>query len=304
MILQVSPYGIFDKRQEDGSIHKQVCDREAFDALVRLFNEEKTELLVDYMHDRGRAAGWITKLHINDDGLYADVRATPTAKREVNDEEFVYSSADWLVDKATGRPTRLLGVALTNTPNMPVVRIRNSKYFNIQNDNSGGVNSVSDAKPQPTKTKNMKSIALKLGLAEDADEAAIIAAIDALAAKVATSEEARLENEADAFVEKHKARIKNSAEIKKGYKQCPAAMIAAFEHTNAAANVRVTNSAAAKSDTEAGGTAAPGDNEAVRLQNSINLAKKWMGMQTSPTSNKFYNDNEAAITEGLNHIKE
>jgi hypothetical protein len=54
----------------------------------------------------------------------------------------------------------------------------------------------------------MKSIALKLGLPEDADEAAILAKLESLLAKGTEMANRLAEAEADAFVAKHARRLK------------------------------------------------------------------------------------------------
>ena len=68
-----------------------------------------------------RAAGVIEKVSLADDGLYAGVRLTPTAQKELADGEWLYTSPeykDYRTDPRTGDVIEdvLVGGALTNYP--------------------------------------------------------------------------------------------------------------------------------------------------------------------------------------------
>ena len=306
MKIQISPYGNFIKKKlVNGKVveRNQLCDRAAFEAVKNKFDQDKKELLFDYEHERGRAAGWITALHITDDGLYADVRPTPAGRKSVRDEEYLYTSADWFVG-ADDRPMMLMGASLTNDPNIEVERIQNTKYFKDGGTEASATNSQAAHSTAATPKPNMKQIALKLGLAESATEAEIVGAVGELQTRIQNSAKSLLEAEADAFIEKHKERITNTAKVKEAYILCPGAVQAVFGNmaAEAAKAERVTNSKDAKGADDAGGVKVGAEKE--RIQNSIAKAKEWMAMPTSSASIKFRADNDAAITEGLNHIQE
>jgi phage I-like protein len=79
-------------------------------------------LLYDYDHDSAnggssRAAGWIEALsYVPGKGLYARVAWTPVASEAINCKEYRYSSPYFYFDAKSGAVTRLVSVALTNTP--------------------------------------------------------------------------------------------------------------------------------------------------------------------------------------------
>jgi ATP-dependent Clp protease protease subunit len=86
------------------------------------------EIPLDYTHDNEKgeklAAGWIKNLFVkaNEDGLglFAAVEFTPTGKKLVEQKEYKYSSADFVVDYVTEDGTHvpyvLRGGTLTNRP--------------------------------------------------------------------------------------------------------------------------------------------------------------------------------------------
>lgn len=60
--------------------------------------EGSKKLPINYGHDMGgKAAGWITKLYVSDDGqeLWGDVEWTPSALKALKDGEYCYISPEW-----------------------------------------------------------------------------------------------------------------------------------------------------------------------------------------------------------------
>ncbi|MEZ5709718.1 MAG: phage protease [Blastomonas sp.] len=124
-----------------------------------------TDLFIDYDHQsflavpkggEARAAGWIKQLSVEDDGIYADVDWTAAATAALEAREYRYISPYFRHLIADGRVTRLVNAGLTNSPNFEMAA--------IAAENHG------DRKP-------MTKIAKALGLADDAGEDEIIAAI-------------------------------------------------------------------------------------------------------------------------------
>jgi phage I-like protein len=89
--------------------------------IAALASAEKP-ILYDYEHNSAkgrdsRAAGWIDRLvHVPGKGLYAHVDWTPQAAEAIKRKEYRYSSPYFSFDAKTGALSRLLSVALTNTP--------------------------------------------------------------------------------------------------------------------------------------------------------------------------------------------
>ena len=198
--VQLCPFGNFP-----GEKTMQVCDRAAFEQLIADWKANGAkEILMDFEHqsevDRidsdTRAAAWISNLSIDDDrGLVGDVKFTDQGAEAVSNRRLRFLSCTWYTDKA-GRPTKMTTVALTNKPNIPVAPILNKEPV-------PGVKEVEEKKGSKM---DIKKITQALGLADDADEATILAAIkegqDAKAEN-ATLKQNALEAEAEDFAEKN-----------------------------------------------------------------------------------------------------
>lgn len=248
--IQLCPFGEFAKAHEDGTTTVQVCDEQAFRAVLTSWRQaDCPKLLMDFDHDRRRTAagGWIEALEIDPaDGLVGTVRYTPEGAAAVNDRSYRFVSVDWLVG-ADGRPIQLRTVGMTNRQNIPVRPILNAIEANPAPGPAAGA-----TQPQGAKN-NMNKIAAALGLPEDAAEDAVLAAIAELDAKAKAAEEAKLEGEAKAVALENAERIENSEAFVKAYKAGPGAVVAALAAMKKPAPVaapeaparRVTNSAAA-----------------------------------------------------------
>ena len=186
---QLAPLG--EHPGEGGVI--QVIDPEACEAMVADFKARGEELLVDFDHlsfdlaQKSEAAAWIDGLETRPDGLYNHWRLTDLGEPAVTGDRYRYLSP--VFDRASCdvlpggrlRPRRLINAGLTNQPRLP-----NKPIANRDGDNQ---------------EVRMGAIAKALGLPEDADEAAILAAIDALKTQgnQAESQAAELKNRADAL---------------------------------------------------------------------------------------------------------
>lgn len=141
-------------------------------------SEGRLGLPVDVDHSpekRGdtEAAGWVTSLSIKGNELWASVEWTSLGQELVRDRRYAYLSPSYVADfkDETGKShgTALQGVALTNRPFLSMATVSLSAYHRTEEDVIA---------PSTTQEKSMKEIALKLGLAEDADEATILAKLD------------------------------------------------------------------------------------------------------------------------------
>jgi phage I-like protein len=103
------------------------------------------------------ARGWIVEMEARTDGLWGRVEWTQEGRALVASRAYRGFSPALFVAKASGAVTRVLRGSLTNDPNLPVANL----HARITMDVIGRVRAA-------------------LGLFEEADEAAIIAAIEAL----------------------------------------------------------------------------------------------------------------------------
>ena len=248
----VSPIGTFP--HPDG---EQLCTREAFDALVEKWHADgEPEILVDFDHasETGgptEAAAWATALRSDEDGLHATFRMTDKGAEALSATRYRYLSPAWYVDEE-GHPTELSTIALTNRPNLPVPRLLNRKPdadpAPAQNAEAGEpitAPQVADAESTPEegineKEKiNMDKLREMLGLAAEATDEEVLAAVDALRAErdqlrsekeamEAAAKEAALDAEAEEFVEEKKEFVADRDACKNAYKRDPEGTRALF----------------------------------------------------------------------------
>lgn len=103
-------------------------DRAAFESCVAAFNAQANPVPVDWEHasvrgdvEKARAAGWVQKLEIREDGLWALVEWTEEGAHDIRSGAYRYCSGVFEFgksDRRTGEPIPccLTSVALTNTP--------------------------------------------------------------------------------------------------------------------------------------------------------------------------------------------
>lgn len=250
--IQISPHGIFEKVEEDKSRVVQICDAAAFAAVVADWERRgRPKILLDYLHKRGEAAGWIVALRADPaEGLLGDVEYTPPGAQAVAEKLYRFPSADWLVS-ADGRPFQLRTVGLTNTPNIPVRPVSNSAP-------EAGSTQTPTQKEKP----KMEAIKKKLGLPPEADEAAVEAAIQALLDQAAAAQAAATNAKAQTVAVANAARIQNSEAFIAAYCQAPEAAEAVLASLKPAAAPaadaprRIVNSAGAQAPAQAAAAAA------------------------------------------------
>lgn len=177
----ISPYGEFPN-----PLGLQIVNREIAEGIVAAFNSVWAKLgrlfrgapvyrgHPDVMPERwpdDKRYGRYDALEAREDGLYGKPSWNSAGQENVREGFYVYPSPAWhFRDLGNGRiaPTNLVSVGLTNTPNIAsAVPVTNSQQ-------------------QPTNQNQtmFKKIAEKFGLSADADEGAILAAINALQQKV------------------------------------------------------------------------------------------------------------------------
>ncbi|MDQ0454647.1 phage protease [Rhizobium paknamense] len=134
-----------------------------------------TDLVVDYDHQtqfsavpgvggQAPAAGWIKQLEARPDGLYGRIEWTEKAVQSIRAGEYRYISPAYHHDPS-GRVLRLISAGLTNVPNLDLAAVAAS---------------AQQTRAQQNQENDMKTIAAALGLSEDADESAILTAINSV----------------------------------------------------------------------------------------------------------------------------
>ena len=201
-VVLLAPWGVYPK---DGT------NQRVDEAAARILRENfRDQVLVDADHssqDGGstEALAWIVALEDSPDGIAARFRWTDKGAEAVSGRRYRFVSPAWTVDGA-GRPDRLVSCALTNRPNIPSKPI---------------LNSAAGGSGEPTRKPEMEELKKLLGLAPDADDAAVLAAVQAIQAELAASKEAALNSEAEAFADENKDRFEDREALKNSYKADP-----------------------------------------------------------------------------------
>jgi len=182
----------------DGKQYVQVIDDDAVWAIVEAGVPEEG-ILVDVEHVSvtgvrdTRAYGWVKELAAlpTEEGLQlcARIEWTPLGRPLVKDRIYKHFSTVYSVELCSDlgggriRPLQLVGLALTNQPNNPGQRPITNSQAAPTNDNTN----------QTDNMEELKKIAAKLGLPEDATLEQVEAAIDALMAAEQEAAEAEAE---------------------------------------------------------------------------------------------------------------
>lgn len=139
-------------------------------------NVRGQDLNVDYDHQTGIAAGWIRKAEVRDNGLYGKVEWTAKAAEHIRNKEYKYFSPDF-TDEWTHPSTNvnhknvIFGGGLTNRPFLKGIAPMNlSERYDLSEKNPTGPNEGGSMKPE-----DVKALAKKLGLKDDATEADVMA---------------------------------------------------------------------------------------------------------------------------------
>jgi phage I-like protein len=127
----------------------------------------RTRMVVDYEHQTRNAlkngqpapaAGWIVGLESRADGIWAKVEWTAAAAKAVREKAYRYVSPVFFHTRDTGEVLAVQNVALTNTPNLDLTALA-SVEFSMDYE------------------QELAKLRALLGLADDADMQAIIAAV-------------------------------------------------------------------------------------------------------------------------------
>lgn len=191
--VQLAPLGSYPAITTSGRKVDQVCDKQAYDEVARVFNEAAKEVQVDFDHrseigDDSVAAGWIVKVWSDDTrGLLGDIKVSGEGARALNELNYRFASAAFELAE-DGRPQRLLSLALTNRPNMGDIE----KVYNCAENLN-----VSTSDGDNTMTLEIKQA---LGLPEDATDEVVLNSIQGLNGKLKEYVDREKAAEADAAV--------------------------------------------------------------------------------------------------------
>lgn len=228
--VQICPFGSFPNGKTE-----QLCDHDAFANVV---TNATREVLCDFEHrseidkvdSDTSAAAWISNVRVDGErGLVGDFKFTDIGAEAVSQRRLRFLSPVWTLDK-DGRPERLLSVALTNKPNIPVACVLNRAQPATIN-------------PVEVKDEQMDKLKELLGLASEATEEDILAAVTELKDKLAACNKEKEEAEAEAFAEEHKTCC-NKDTLKAAYlmnKEAAKAMAAGFVKPEAPAPQKILN---------------------------------------------------------------
>lgn len=303
LTVQLTPFGDWPH----GACVQHVT-REACEAMVNAWIAGGSkEILVDFDHDaeEGKstvAAAWLRNLRVNNAlGLVGDFTFTDTGAEAVSARRFRFLSPCWDVDvdrwtnggakakdekdtPAEVTPNRLVSVALTNKPNIPVAPLLNREPT--------GDKSVQHNKENPV----MDKIKEALGLAPEATEDDVVAALGKLKqeneecrAEREAARQAALDKEAEDFAEANSRKC-NKEVVKAQYlanKEATIALVNAIPAPKAVAPI--CNKADAKAPTFASGADA-----------DAKVLEKYENMSPGKAKDEFLMDNAIVINRARN----
>ena len=213
--VKLLPFGTFRGRDGRGPWVLEPGDHaEQVIATTRAYHSDK-RMLFDYDHQSAlaavpgvggtaKAAGWIntSTLAAEADGIWGDVEWTDLAAAAIEAKEYRYHSPWFYREPETGRVTRIRNAGLTNSPNLDLPALASAsasaegeKMTQIAlaplvtalalSASAGETEVLAAIGDLKTKANGAEAVLAstraKLGLAEDANEEAVLAAIGAKA---------------------------------------------------------------------------------------------------------------------------
>ena len=230
--VQIAPFGEYKNYTTEGREVTQICDKEAFEHIVKNFDKE---LIVDVEHrseltDDSEAAGWLLNLKVDGTrGLVGDIKVSAKGATLLNGLNYRFGSPAFILDDVD-RPEKLLSFALTNRPAMKdIEHVYNSEQ--TASDAKGEtIISIdaptvgdNDLTEKETDTIMNQELIKLLGLPEDSTSEMIMESVTKVVNTLAEikkgEEEKMLDTEADKFVEDLPEEVRNT--IKTSYKENP-----------------------------------------------------------------------------------
>lgn len=124
-------------------------NKESMEEMINNFNSQKVDIVCDYEHqtltgDTAPASGWIKKLTLEDDKLYAHVEWVDKAKELIKNKEYKYVSPVFQSNTTKGTTGNNIGwslhsLSLTNRPFLEelgeVIANRNDNLISLKKEN-------------------------------------------------------------------------------------------------------------------------------------------------------------------------
>lgn len=223
--VQIAPFGKYPNITQSGKEVTQICDKEAFQNIVKNFDKE---LIVDVEHkseltDDSEAAGWLSNLRVDETrGLIGDIKVSEKGAKLLNGLNYRFGSPAFVLDEVD-RPEKLLSFALTNKPAMKdIEHVYNSEtaIFSCDAQEKDSQKETILDTDKPDTIMNEELIKL-LGLPEDATSEMILESIGKTIAELAEIKKGeadkKLDEEADKFVEELPEEVRDT--VKNSYKE-------------------------------------------------------------------------------------
>lgn len=174
--FQIMPWGKYLSGVLEGEPVEVTVDDETAGLLIGAFNARGIDVVIDYHHQSEglnlppdgiqRAAGWIKKLEaVPGDGIYAICEWTPRGAELIAQKELRYPSWAGDIRDEDLRPVEITSVALTNKPFIDGMKPIVNSAANVGRGSN-------------VKENAMNNVVKALGLADGADETAVVAAIN------------------------------------------------------------------------------------------------------------------------------
>ncbi len=115
-IIQILPIGYVSSQKGNFMV-----DSESYALINKRMKSRNIDIVIDYEHqtlgnEQAPASGWIKKLILKSDGIYAYVEWTENAKEYLKNKEYRYLSPVVIVRNNDKKAIEIHSVALTNSP--------------------------------------------------------------------------------------------------------------------------------------------------------------------------------------------
>ena len=198
--VQILPDGYFkptDGRHVDVEGGQWLMDADAFANIQAQAALRTNDFHFDYEHqtlnsdENGKpapAAGWFKQLeYVPGKGLFAvDVDWTKPAAQYLTNKEYRYTSAVFTYDTKTGRPLKLMHVALTNDPALDGMKAIEALKSNSQKENPNGRH-ANNPTGEPPMNEALKILLGLLGVAVEGEDLTQAAALTAAQGRATTA---------------------------------------------------------------------------------------------------------------------
>lgn len=228
--VQIAPFGQYKNITTSGKEVTQICDKEAFQNIVKNFEKE---LIVDVEHkseltDDSEAAGWLSNLRVDETrGLVGDIKVSEKGAKLLNGLNYRFGSPAFVLDEVD-RPEKLLSFALTNKPAMKdIEHVYNSETTIFSTDAEESEQKTEEPQKETildtekSDTIMNEQLIKMLGLPEDATSEMILESIGKTISELAEIKKGeadkKLDEEADKFVEELPEEVRDT--VKNSYKE-------------------------------------------------------------------------------------